>query len=55
MTTRSNETLEEQQARVLDWWIKTRTPEFWRLMKKATNILTRSTFYKEQNKNDDVH
>jgi hypothetical protein len=46
MTTRPNETLEEQQARVLDWWIKTRTPEFWRLMKKANEILTRN------NKND---
>jgi hypothetical protein len=51
MTAYPNETLEEQKARVLDWWITTRTPEFWRLMKKAANILTRSTLYKEQNKN----
>ena len=46
MSTYLNETLEEQQARVLDWWIKTRTPEFWRLMQKANEILTRT------NKND---
>ena len=46
MTAHPNETLEEQKARVLDWWITTRTPEFWRLMKKANEILTR------KNKND---
>ena len=46
MTAHPNETLEEQQARVLDWWITTRTPEFWRLMEKAREILTRT------NKND---